>query len=94
MHAMLGKDYRWEACLHGDAQQLEEALLRRPEELEYIPALPSQLHCLTQRIPQILLQTILVSFAAKRPRYSVCQLSQAGELTNAAHAGGMLRTVD
>ena len=66
MHAVLGKDYRWEACLHGDAQQLEEALLRRPEELEYIPALPSQLHCLTQRIPQILLQTILVSFAAKK----------------------------
>ena len=74
---------------------LEEALLRRPEELEYIPALPSQLHCLTQRIPQILLQTILGELRRKKAAlFSLPTLTGLGELTDAAHAGGMLRTVD
>lgn len=38
------------ACLHGDAEQLEEALLGRPEELPHVPALCT---CQLQRLGQI-----------------------------------------
>lgn len=43
------------ADLHGDAEELEEALLGRPEELEHLPALSRELHCFDQRAPQVLL---------------------------------------
>ena len=87
-HAILGKDKdtRWGAYLHGDAQQLEEALLRRPEELEHVPALPCQLHCLTQRIPQVLRPAVLMSFTVRLLRFSVRRLSQAVEPANATQA--------
>ena len=42
--------------LHGDAEELEESLLRRPEQLEHFPALTCQLDCLAQCPPEILLQ--------------------------------------
>ena len=41
--------------LHGDAEELEESLLGRPEQLEHFPALTCQLDCLAQCPPEILL---------------------------------------
>ena len=62
--------------LHGDAEELEEALLGRPEQLEHLAALPSQLHCLAQCAPQIL----------HRPTYTLSCLTLVMRITAQIHS--------